>query len=71
MSRIIGNPLNLDTRPAEIDQQAKPLSGCPQVVDALRAMRAIERPHRLQFDQDGTLDKQVGHDTRPSERPCT
>ena len=59
MSRIIGNPLNLDTRPAEIDQQTESFPGRPQVIDALRAMRAVERPHGFQFDQDGVFDRKI------------
>ena len=34
-------------------------SGRPEVIDALRAMRAVERPDGFQFDEDGVFDQEI------------
>ena len=59
-SQVLEDRLNLDARRTEVGHQTELLSDCPQVVDALRAMRTIERPDGFQFDENGVLDEQVG-----------
>lgn len=44
---------------AEIHQQAEMHAGCAQVVDALRAMHAVERADGLQLDQDAILHQKI------------
>jgi hypothetical protein len=52
--------LKLKARRAEIEQEASVSSGCPEIVDALRAMRAVERSDGFQFDQDGgVVDQEI------------
>ena len=58
-SRVVDNALNLYAWGAEVDQQAKSGSCCPQVIDALRAMRAVKRPHRFQFNENSVLNQQI------------
>jgi hypothetical protein len=58
-SRVLDDSLDLDSRHAEVDQQAKSFSGCPQVIDTLRAMRTVKRPHGFQFNEDSVLNQQI------------
>ena len=58
-SGILNDSLNLDTRGTEVDYQAKIPSGRPQVIDALRSMRAIKCPHGFQFDKHNVFNQQI------------
>ena len=59
ISPVLDDAPDLDARRAEVDQQAERFAGGTQVVDALRAVRAVERSHGLQFDEDGIRDQQI------------
>jgi len=52
--------MDLQPRPAEVQQQAQTQVAGFEVVHALRAMHIVERANRLQFDGDRLLDQQVG-----------
>ena len=51
-SQLVDDALDLDSRLAEIEQQAQLQSGRFQVVEALRHMHVIESFDRLQFDKN-------------------
>jgi hypothetical protein len=56
----VDQPLYLQPRIAEIDQQAQPEAGCFQVVYALCAVDRIQRADSFQFDENGILDQHIG-----------
>ena len=58
-SQILNDPPDLQARRTEIDQKAKVHAGGPEIIDALRAMRALKRLDGLQLDQHSALDQQV------------
>ena len=58
-SQVQDNALKLQARCPEIEQQAQVPSVRPEVIDALRAMRAVERSHGFQFDEDGVFDQEI------------
>jgi hypothetical protein len=51
-SQVQHDALKLQARRPEIEQQAQVSSGRSAVADASRIMRAVERPHGFQFDQN-------------------
>jgi hypothetical protein len=57
--QVQNNALKLQVRRPEIEQEAQVSSGRPEVIDALRAMRAVECPHGFQFDEDGAFDQEI------------
>jgi hypothetical protein len=58
-SQVQNNALKLQVRRPEIEQEAQVSSGRPEVIDALRAMRAVERAYGFQFDEDGVFDQEI------------
>jgi hypothetical protein len=58
-SQVLNNPANLQPRCAKIDQKTKVHASGSQIVNTLRAMRAVQRLNRLQFDQDSTFNEQI------------
>src|ERR1700752_3687447 len=58
-SQVLNNPANLQPRCAKIDQKPKVHASGSQKVNTLRAMRAVQRLNRLQFDQDSTFNEQI------------
>jgi hypothetical protein len=58
-SNIIGNPVDFDALVAKIEQQAKPQVTRLEVIDALCCVYAVQRLHRLQFNDDGILDQYI------------
>ena len=55
--RSVGDPPDLEARPAEIKQQAEPEARCLQIIDALRRMDAVQCFHRLELNHDLALDQ--------------
>jgi hypothetical protein len=69
--------MDLQPRPAEVQQQAQTQVAGFEVVHALRAMHVVYRANRLRFDSHHLRDQQVGNilpdndrDTAPSRRPA-
>src|ERR1700758_5152923 len=63
--------MNLQPRPAKVQQQAQTQVAGFEVVHALRAMHIVERANRLHFDRDRLLDQQVGETMTPRYRTVT
>jgi hypothetical protein len=59
-SQAVGDAFNLQTRFAEIQEQAELETGCLEVVQALRMVRFLKRPGDLQFDYEPIFNQHVG-----------
>jgi len=58
-SKSVGNALDIKAGLAEVEQQAEVQPGRRQIVEALRGVRVVQDLDRFQFDDDGSLDRQV------------
>jgi hypothetical protein len=58
-SQVISHTLDFRAWLAEIEQQAKLQARSPKIIHTLRAMRLIQRFHRLQLDQQPLLHHQI------------
>jgi hypothetical protein len=54
-----GQAFEFEARLADIDQKTQMQADSFEVVQTLRAMDVIERPHRLEFNQDTPFDQQI------------